>query len=466
MDVQYCGTVVSEDGILLFGDARSLQYWRVSEVGDKMVQEVDFELSNEICGANIQLETGAIVYWFLQSAGVVITFSNQDTDYLLFTLTWENDGANIDRTQAFLDDPVDLGKEFASFQVNSGCLAAFWDWDDGSYILENDKGEFSLNLDEEFSDSSGILLPIKNGNYSCFQDRIENESGFSIRCHIIRNTDSSMFQVGLAPSVRNESMVMERVINFPEFSRVPHFQYASKRQHENYRVNPSDGAEMRLIPSGTFTMGYHNGQEDEKPEHEATLTKDYWMYRTPVTVAQYLRFCKETGKPEPAEPKWGWQNYEQHPIVNVNWHDAVSYCEWAGGQLPTEAQWERAARGGQNTLYPWGDEWDNTKCQSSKRRMEDSRSTSPVGLYGAFGYGLCDMTGNVYEYCADWYDEDFYRRGACVDPVNLKPARFRSLRGGAWSSTSPALFRVSYRSWGLQNICVDVCGFRCCVIAR
>ncbi len=119
---------------------------------------------------------------------------------------------------------------------------------------------------------------------------------------------------------------------------------------------------MVRIPAGTFLMGSKAGEgsDDEHPQHTVDLT-GYWIYRTDVTVAQYRKFCTATGREMPDAPDWGWQ--DDHPVVNVDWDDANAYADWAGAALPTEAQWEKAARGTDGRIYPWGNDWDATKCQ-------------------------------------------------------------------------------------------------------
>ena len=138
------------------------------------------------------------------------------------------------------------------------------------------------------------------------------------------------------------------------------------------RVNPKDGATMVWIPSGAFLMGSDSGEDNEKPQHTVELD-NYWMYKYPVTVKQYRKFCNDpkTKSMMPPWPEWdpAWKK-DDHPIVNVTWFDAGAYCQWAGVSLPTEAQWEKAARGTDGRIYPWGNEWDKDKCNTSESDKE------------------------------------------------------------------------------------------------
>ena len=167
-------------------------------------------------------------------------------------------------------------------------------------------------------------------------------------------------------------------------------------------INPKDGAEMVWVPAGEFLMGSTDdeGVRDERPQRKVYLD-GYWMYKTEVTVAQYRKFCEATNREMPEAPEWGWK--EDHPVVNVSWHDAVDYAKWAGASLPTEAQWEKAARGTDGRVFPWGNEWDAGACANSV--SWSLKGTKPVGSCpaGASPYGCVDMAGNAWEWCADWY---------------------------------------------------------------
>ena len=200
------------------------------------------------------------------------------------------------------------------------------------------------------------------------------------------------------------------------------------------RSNPKDGAVMVYVPAGEFLMGSTDGKvnDNERPQHKVYLT-GYWMYKCPVTVAQYRKYCHATGRQMPEQPVW---SQDDHPIVNVNWHDAADYAHWAGVALPTEAQWEKAARGTDGRVYPWGNDWDSAKCVNA------TGGTKPVGSCsaGASPYGALDMAGNVWQWCADWYAADYYRKA----PATIHAARRRGQRGccAAVLLNYPGYFRV------------------------
>jgi serine/threonine-protein kinase len=194
------------------------------------------------------------------------------------------------------------------------------------------------------------------------------------------------------------------------------------------RINSKDGATMIKIPAGEFLMGSNDGDDDEKPPHKVTLD-GYWIYKYEVTVAQYRKFCNATGRQMPDAPSWGWK--DNHPIVNVSWDDAEAYAQWAGVRLPTEAEWEKAARGTDGRKYPWGNEWDASKCNNYET---GPNQTTPVGSYpqGVSPFGVHDMAGNVWEWCADWYDGNYYRSAPSKNPTGPSSGNYRALRGGSW----------------------------------
>jgi formylglycine-generating enzyme required for sulfatase activity len=202
--------------------------------------------------------------------------------------------------------------------------------------------------------------------------------------------------------------------------------------------NPKDGKEMILISAGEFLMG-SDTSEDEKPRHKVYLDA-FYIARYPVTNADYKRFVDTTQHAPPAHWKNGKipQGKENHPVVYVDWNDAVAYCKCAGVRLPTEAEWEKAASWDdakkEKRVYPWGKEFDKNKCNSAESKIGD---TTPVGAYSAKGgdsaYGVADMAGNVWEWCSSLYHEYPYR--ADDGRENMQGSNPRVLRGGAFSNT-------------------------------
>lgn len=232
-------------------------------------------------------------------------------------------------------------------------------------------------------------------------------------------------------------------------------------------TNLTDGAVMVLIPEGEFIMGSTDNQivnayqqalkvvnmprssfTCEGPQHKVYLDS-YYIYQEPVTVEQYEKFCAATGHKMPESPEWGWK--KNHPIVNVSWDDAQAYCKWAGAHLPTEAQWEKAARGTDARVYPWGNNWDSSRLQCSKNAPSDASRTAPAGNFpnGASPNDCLDMAGNVWQWCADWYSEDYYKTSPERNPTGPDHGDYRVFRGGSWRYGGPIffLFRSASRGW-------------------
>jgi formylglycine-generating enzyme required for sulfatase activity len=206
--------------------------------------------------------------------------------------------------------------------------------------------------------------------------------------------------------------------------------------------------DMVFIRAGEFIMG------DEEPRR--VVLGGYWIDRYPVTVAQYRSFCEATGRQMPKEPYWGW--HDDHPIVNVSWHDAIAYCDWAGARLPTEAEWEKAARGVDGRKYAWGNEWDAGKCNNWESAPQQ---TTPVGSYpqGASPYGVEDMTGNVWEWCSSLFKP--YPYDANDGRENLSAEGRRVLRGGSMLNNQEYLFQCATRIGDLPDYWLLTRGFRC-----
>jgi formylglycine-generating enzyme required for sulfatase activity len=207
------------------------------------------------------------------------------------------------------------------------------------------------------------------------------------------------------------------------------------------RINPVDGAEMILIPSGKFIMG--SDTWPNAPKHTVTLSS-YWIYKNLVTVGQYKAFCKATKHPMPVAPK-KYVPKDSFPVTNVSYDDALAYGEWAGGTLPTEAQWEKAARGADGRDFPWGPDFDGDLCAGSAEAKRTS--PAPVGSFpaGASPYGVLDMAGNVWQWCLDWYQPDGYTTSSPKNPIGPSIGGARVVRGGSWLSDNVLSFRTAYR---------------------
>ena len=216
-----------------------------------------------------------------------------------------------------------------------------------------------------------------------------------------------------------------------------------------------DGAKMVLIPAGSFDMG-SGESSDEQPVHTVYVDA-FYMDKYEVTNAQYRKFMSATGHREPRY--WDDSDYNQpnQPVVGVDWNDAVAYARWAGRRLPTEAEWEYAARGGlSGRKYPWGDPISTSQANYGS----NVGKPVPVGSYSANGYGLYDMAGNAWEWCQDRYGENYYSSSPAKNPSGPGTGSYRVLRGGIRDSHTLNL-RVAVRYDLLPNSKCYLSGFRC-----
>ncbi len=224
------------------------------------------------------------------------------------------------------------------------------------------------------------------------------------------------------------------------------------------RHNQRDGAAMAYVPSGQFLMGSSQGvgRSDERPQRSVYL-EAYWVYVHPVTVAQFLAYCRRAPRDPPPAPPWGWR--DDHPVVNVTHEEARRYAEWAGGSLPSEAQWERAARGTDGRTYPWGEAWEPERCNGEEG---GPGRTTPVDRHpgGASPVGCGNMVGNVWEWCADWYEAAYYLHGTTWNPRGPAAGRRRCVRGGGWRGGREEV-RVARRGSSRPDLRRDDQGFRC-----
>jgi formylglycine-generating enzyme required for sulfatase activity len=236
-------------------------------------------------------------------------------------------------------------------------------------------------------------------------------------------------------------------------------------------VSHRDGLSYVLIPSGSFRMGAVRGDEDAKvcegPQHEVRISNDFYLGQVPVTVDAYRRFADDQGLKMPQAPKFnGAWSRPDHPIVRVTWQEAREYCAWAGGRLPTEAEWEYAARGGREDLkFPNGKGLNRRQAKYRVKGRKTHLYTEPSDDYPANGFGLVHMVGNVWEWVADWYDSDEYGRRKTkrsrTDPTGpTEDSGFVVARGGSWRDRRDDL-RVSNRLRLAPETSSRTIGFRC-----
>ncbi len=211
----------------------------------------------------------------------------------------------------------------------------------------------------------------------------------------------------------------------------------------------STGKYLCYIPGGLYKLG-KAGESDNPPHYVALF--GFHISKNLVMVGQYERYCMAEGKRMPDAPDFNrdWSK-KDHPIARVTWAEARAYAKWAGGDLPSESEWEVASRGGlERKQYPWGDQWSVNMCANSVRKFSVRRlrsGTASAGSYPANGYGLYDMAGNAWEWCLDAYDPNYWQETQDMEPANLSANNSleRVLRGGCWDNIDPDIFRCAYR---------------------
>lgn len=207
---------------------------------------------------------------------------------------------------------------------------------------------------------------------------------------------------------------------------------------------------MAFVPAGAFQRGSADGEEDEVPVRDIHLDA-FYIDRLEATNAQFKTFCDATGYLYPENPYWDqdyFQGKPDHPVLNITFDQASAYCRWAGKRLPTEAEWEKAARGTDGRRYPWGNDWDPSRTNMNGDKDDHFPRTAPVGSFpqGASAYGALDMAGNVWEWIYDWYETSYYASAPPSNPAGPPgPAPWRSARGGSYTGPESDA-RVSNRS--------------------
>lgn len=265
------------------------------------------------------------------------------------------------------------------------------------------------------------------------------------------------------------------------------------------QITDAKGVTMRLVPAGEFTMGSDADEAlaecqkyksdcqrgwftDEEPSHEVYLDA-FYMDIYEVTNTAY-KACVTADVCDPPQRTsslnrdnyYGDSQFDDYPVIYVDWNQAQTYCEWRGASLPTEAQWEKAARGDGGRTYPWGNTFDGTKvnfCDKNclfkwaDKTVDDGYTdTSPVGIYegGKSPYGIYDMAGNVSEWVADWHDDDYYSSSPDANPLGPSSGQFPGVRGGSWNDEAYLLV-LSSRDWNSPLSAYPSFGFRCATSA-
>ncbi len=282
---------------------------------------------------------------------------------------------------------------------------------------------------------------------------------FTKRTQVLVSSQPGEFIEALTATLRDPSIALYDLVRQTRMA-------ASKLSRQGPFVNSADGLRYLWIPAGAFQMGCTAAQDagcqaDEQPRHAVRLSHGFWIGASEVTAAAYARFAKAAGAPMPAPAKTNpnWRDATQ-PIMRVSWADAGRYCQWAGGRLPTEAEWEYAARGGLDaSVYPWAGDLSRSKANyrgaEGADRWED---TAPVQSFPPNPFGLYDMAGNLWEWCFDFYDPAYYTRSPDDDPQGPAAGDGHVIRGGSWNSP-PRYLRVALRD--RDSSAGNHIGFRC-----
>jgi len=258
----------------------------------------------------------------------------------------------------------------------------------------------------------------------CLTGRVEAvevvlKSGKIIRGELILETSTTITLQLTSNQIEISKLTIKSIDGRPPFE-----------PHTSRPVPQATRKDEIEISAGDFLMG--NSRSKHVPIHNVYLDA-FQIDTREVTNAQYRRFIKQTGHQAPRywqDPKY---NTDDQPVVGVTWRDAQAYCAWRGKRLPTEAEWERAARGTQSRLYPWGDRFDVSRTNT---RESKNRRPMAVGSYpsGASPDGLLDMSGNVWEWCNDWFGKEYYLHSPHRNPSGPAEGKKRVIRGGGWTA--------------------------------
>ncbi|MGZ8365402.1 MAG: formylglycine-generating enzyme family protein [Nitrospira sp.] len=259
------------------------------------------------------------------------------------------------------------------------------------------------------------------------------------------------------------------------FNTIPFVADAQSLQAVVAPPKGKDRAPMVEIPSGSFPMGVppgdRDGGRDEYPRHEVLLDT-FWIDQFEVTNGRYVEFVKSAGHRVPQNPtnptRNLWQgdsiteSLAERPVINVDWFDADAYCKWAGKRLPTEAEWEKAAKGTSDRRFPWGNVEPTAKHLNYNQRWIGEKTLMPVGSYeaGKSPYGVYDVVGNVWEWVNDWYDARYYEKSPSKNPTGPQEGTKKVIRGAGWQNETPTV-RIFTRVDSVPTMRNESTGFRC-----
>lgn len=288
------------------------------------------------------------------------------------------------------------------------------DWDDAENLLYY---EDRRSQPRESSEEAALPRAVSSAEIAALEaiaERLRRPAANSPS-----DDENTLPPVSRSKSFSKKNASLESLLSKPEIMKLGEDALSLRKTKPKLLINPKDGAELVFIPPDEFIMGSNGYSEDNSPQRTVKL-KGYFIYKRPVTLAQFRQFCEETAREQPEE-YWDWD--ESHPVVGVSWEDASDYCSWAVTRLPTEAEWEKAARGTDGRAYPWGDQFDP---RSDHRFIpKNAHKTVSVGRYsaGSSPYGVQDVVGNVQQWCHDLYNSDYYKSAPNEDPPGPEISR-------------------------------------------
>ena len=452
-------------------------YYGNTEFDDYPVIYVDWNMAKTYCEwADRRLPTEA--EWEKAARG---------TDGRIYP--WGND---IDETFANYSSIIGDTTAVRSYESGKSFHGAYdmagnvWEWVSSSY----QPYPYSADDGRENLDSSDSRV-LRGGNWRDSADNVRSASRhgndpaapfnyLGFRCAVSANRQADITPLAQAstniPSAIQTSQPTKTDTPSPTETPIPP---TPTLPIGSTMISNKDDMTLLYVPAGEFTMGSDTGEVEEKPAHTVDLDA-FWIDKTEVTNKMYA-LCVAAGSCKEREPDskksssrssyYGNSDFDNYPVINVSWIDAKAYCEWAGRRLPTEAEWEKAARGRDGRTYPWGNDIANSNLLNYG--YSDSRDTTEVGKYpsGASPYGALDMAGNVWEWVNDWYDANYYTSSPSSNPQGPASGQERVLRGGSWdfdviSSYSRFWgFDPTTSSYTIGSTYYGSLGFRCAMSA-